>query len=413
MSATSNITTHNIVRLVAIGAGNRMRTYMHYLEEHPEEAQLVAVVDPAQFRRNRMGDKLGVPMHRRYADYSAFFKDKVDADAVIICTPDDQHYRPCMQAIRNGYHVLLEKPIAQTRQQCERICQAAHRHHVIVSICHVLRYHPTFLKIKQIVDSGELGQIISVNYTEGVGLDRATHSYVRGSWRRKETSNSMLLAKCCHDVDYLLWLTESPCRHLASYGTLRWFRSANAPKGSALRCLDCQVEDKCPYSAKDLYLRRHEWIRNFDVPDGKSLDEVIIEELKHGPLGRCVYHCDNDVVDHQVLLMQLENETTITLSMDIYTLQDHRQITLHGTHGELSSDESTISITTFRPRKTVSYDFTDLVRQPYHGGADMHIISDFIKAVRGEETHLPSLIDDALKSHIVCFEAERYRQKYS
>ena len=172
---------------------------------------------------------------------------------------------------------------------------------MLVGICHVLRYHPYFAKIREIVDSGELGQIISVNHVAAVGIDRTTHSYVRGPWRREETSNPMLLAKCCHDVDFLLWITRSPCRKLSSFGSLRWFRAANAPQTSAERCIDCPVEHDCPYSAVDLYCTRRDWISNFDVPQGRTLDEVLLEELRHGPYGRCIYRCDNDVVDHQLL----------------------------------------------------------------------------------------------------------------
>ena len=211
-------------------------------------------------------------------------------------------------------------------------------------ICHVLRYHPYFAKIREIVDSGELGQIISVNHVAAVGIDRTTHSYVRGPWRREETSNPMLLAKCCHDVDFLLWITRSPCRKLSSFGSLRWFRAANAPQTSAERCIDCPVEHDCPYSAVDLYCTRRDWISNFDVPQGRTLDEVLLEELRHGPYGRCIYRCDNDVVDHQLLTMELADETILSLSMDIFTQDDCRRTHIKMTHGEIFGDERKLSL---------------------------------------------------------------------
>lgn len=409
MPENSTQTYSKPVSIVAIGAGNRMRTYVRYAEEHPEDVHLVAVVDPDDIRRNRMAEQFSVPEEHRFHNYEDFFEHPVPADAVILCTPDDEHFRPCMMAIEQGYNVLLEKPIAQTIEECQQIAAAAHRKGVIVCVCHVLRYHPYFLKIKELVDSGEFGQIISINHSEGVGIDRDTHGYVRGIWRREADSNPMILAKCCHDVDYLLWLVGSPCRRLSSFGSLRWFRKENAPAGSAQRCIDCRVEATCPFSAVDLYWRRREWIRNFDIPKDRTIDDVIKQELREGPYGRCVYHCDNDVVDHQILMFETENHTTVSLSMDIFTQNDCRTTNINLTEGEITCDERKIYTTHFRDRRKEVFDFTDAQRQPFHAGADLRIMEEFVWALQGRIKDLPSLIDGAIESHIVCFEAERSR----
>lgn len=412
LSEEQNVPIHHPkpVSIVAIGAGNRMRTYMHYAELNPDKVQLVAVIEKSALRRDNMGDKFSVPASHRFEDYDSFFNSGIKADAVVICTPDDEHYRPCMMAIQHGMHVMLEKPIAQTQQQCIDIQQAAHKAGVIVCICHVMRYHPCFIQIKKIIASGELGKVISINHIEGVGLDRATHAYVRGIWNRSETSNPMILAKCCHDVDFLLWITGRHCSKVSSFGSLRWFRKENAPEGSAPRCLDCKVESSCPYSAVELYLRRHEWIRNFDLPENCGNPDSLIEKrLREGNEGRCVFHCDNDVVDHQTMMMELDDETTISLSMDIFTQNDVRKIEIKMTGGEIVCDEKHLLVTHFRNRQTESFDFTNDIQNPYHGGADLKIIEDFVQMLQGERKKLPSLVDDSIESHIVCFEAERSR----
>jgi predicted dehydrogenase len=396
--------------IVAIGAGNRMRTYMHYVEEHPEEVKLVAVVDPDVIRRDQMAEQFNVPENHRFSHYTEFFKNPVEADAVIICTPDDEHYKPCMMAIRHGYHVLLEKPIAQTIGECREVARAAREAGVIVCVCHVLRYHPYFLKIKEIIDSGKLGQIISISHSEGVGIDRDTHSYVRGIWNKEKTSNPMLLAKCCHDVDFLLWLIGSPCKKVSSFGSLRWFRKEHAPIGSSDRCINCKVENTCPFSAVDLYWRRREWIRNFDVPANKTIDDVIKEELREGPHGRCVFHCDNDVVDHQTVLMEFENEVTATLSMDVFTLNDRRTTNINLTEGQIICDERKIYITHFRTQQQEVLNYDEVFNHHFHAGADLKIMGDFIGAIQGRDAHLPSLIDGAIESHVICLEAERSRK---
>ena len=352
------------LRMAVIGAGNRANKYLEYARRHPERLQPVAVVDGNELRRNETAERFGLAAERRYADYDAFFARPADADAVLITTPDDVHFDPCMKAIDAGLHVLLEKPIAQRLDECRAIARRARERGVLVGICHVLRYHPYFAKIREIVDSGELGQIISVNHVAAVGIDRTTHSYVRGPWRREETSNPMLLAKCCHDVDFLLWITRSPCRKLSSFGSLRWFRAANAPQTSTERCIDCPVEHDCPYSAVDLYCTRRDWISNFDVPQGRTLDEVLLEELRHGPYGRCIYRCDNDVVDHQLLTMELADETILSLSMDIFTQDDCRRTHIKMTHGEIFGDERKLHVHRFRRGHNRVYDFEELAGHP-------------------------------------------------
>jgi predicted dehydrogenase len=316
-----------------------------------------------------------------------------------------------MMAIESGYHVLLEKPIAQTLEECLTIGEAARKKGVLVSVCHVLRYHPYFMKIKELVESGELGHIISINHRTSVGVDRAAHGFVRGIWRSERLSNPMLMSKCCHDIDFLLWLTKTPCRKLTSFGSLRWFKAKNAPEGSAERCIDCGVESTCPFSAVDLYQVRRDWIANFDVPKGKTIDDVIEEQLREGMYGRCVYHCDNDVVDHQIVSMEMESEVTINFSMDIFTLKDCRETHISLTEGEIDGDENRLRVRRFRGAEETVYDFSGLAHQPFHAGADLAIIADFIDAIRTGRRDLVTSIERSVESHRICFEAERSRKE--
>ncbi|MDE5568965.1 MAG: Gfo/Idh/MocA family oxidoreductase [Muribaculaceae bacterium] len=400
--------------IVAIGVGNRMRTYMQYVAAHPDEARLVAVVEPDPIRRNAMADRFNIPSERRFNDYHEFFKNPVKADAAIICTPERYHFEPCMEAIRCGMHVLLEKPVAQTYEQCRLIDKAARQAKRVVGVCHVLRYHPAFRKVKELVSSGRFGRIMTISHVEDIGIDRTTHSYVRGTMNTEEGNNPLLMAKCCHDIDFLSWLTDASCSRLSSFGNRIWFRRDNAPAGSATRCVSCSVEKDCPYSAVDLYQRRHQWIANFDVPAGDTIDAVIQRELEEGPYGRCVFHCDNDLVDNQVLTMHMDDGSIITLMMDIFTLRDGRSTDIKMTHGEIVSNGIKIVVTDFRNGKREVYDYTEVCKQPYHAGADLRIVDSFLKTVRDEEPDIPlTTITDALRSHRLCFEAERSRRSGS
>ena len=411
MKNLADIHTNGPVSIVAIGAGNRTHKYLEYIEKHPEVVRLVGVVELNDIRRNKVAERFGLDTSCCYSDYQEFFHRPLKADAVMVCTPENMHFEPTMQAIESGYHVLLEKPIAQTLKECLAISEAARKKGVLVSVCHVLRYHPYFMKVKELVDSGELGQIISINHRTSVGVDRAAHGFVRGIWRSERLSNPMLMSKCCHDIDFLLWLTKTPCRKLTSFGSLRWFKAKNAPEGSAERCVDCKVESRCPFSAIDLYKVRRDWIANFDVPEGKTIDDVIEDQLWEGLYGRCVYHCDNDVVDHQIVSMEMESEVTINFSMDIFTLKDNRETHISLTEGEIDGDETHLRVRRFRGAEETIYDFSDLSHQPFHVGADLAIVADFIDAIRTGRRDLVTSIERSVESHRICFEAERSRKE--
>ncbi|MDE6587743.1 MAG: Gfo/Idh/MocA family oxidoreductase [Paramuribaculum sp.] len=397
------------VSLIAIGAGNRLRTYMHYIETHPDKARLVAVVDPDRVRRDSLAERAGVPPERRYADYHTMFADGIKADAVIVATPENLHFEPAMMALDAGYHLLLEKPVAQSYGECVAIADKARAAGMLVSVCHVLRYYPIFVKIKEMIESGEYGKVISIHHTEEVGIDRATHSFVRGSMNREKDSNPMLLAKCCHDLDLLLWMTGAHCRRVSSFGSLRWFRADNAPTDSAGRCIDCAAEPRCPFSAVDLYRTRGEWTRNFIPAPGETIAQVIDRQLREGPFGRCVYRCDNDVVDNQVVTMQMTDGMLVTLSVNFFTQRDCRDTDIKLTGGEISCDGVTLRARDFKSRRTTTYDFSHLAKMKYHGGADMALINDFVDAVRNGGGRLLTGIDDSLEAHRVIFEAEKSR----
>lgn len=399
------------VKVAVIGAGNRAKKYLEYAVRHPEQIAIAAIVEPLDIRRNQLGDKFSIPDEYRFKTYQEFFDKNLSLDAVMICTPEDKHYKPAMLAAEHGYDILLEKPIAQTLQQCIDIEQAAKSKKLLVGVCHVLRFHPYFLKIKEIVDSGELGEIISINHCADINLDRTTHGFVRGSWNKAENTNPMLISKCSHDVDLVLWLVGSRCRKVSSFGSLRWFKTENAPVGSAERCVNCpsKIESGCPYSAIDLYKVRKSWIANFDVPEGKTIDEVIDTELQNGPYGRCVYHCDNDVADHQIVNMECENNVTISLVINAFTLNDCRHTHIKLTRGEIDGNERKLVIRRFRDRATQTFDFSETASKPFHAGSDLYLVEDFVKALHDPSHKLRTDIDDSLESHRVCYAAEESR----
>jgi predicted dehydrogenase len=319
-----------------------------------------------------------------------------------------------MAALGMGYELLLEKAIAQSWSQCTDILHLAQSKNSIVAICHELRYAPFFKKIKDVIDSGALGRLISIQWMEPVYNIHMSHSFVRGNWRNTAESNPMLLSKCCHDLDLLSWYTGKPCTRVSSFGSLTWFRKENAPAGSPARCTDgCPVEAKCPYSALKVYRQDGGWTYVFDIPDDADKQAVILENLRKGPYGRCVYRCDNDVVDHQIVELEFTGGVTATLSMEGHTSYGGRRVRVMGSEGDLVGDESDLLISSFKTGETARWNVkenADLTSG--HGGGDYGLLAAFVQAVSQKNPGLLSTtIGSAMESHLIGFKAEEARAK--
>ncbi|MCM1532952.1 MAG: Gfo/Idh/MocA family oxidoreductase [Ruminococcus flavefaciens] len=399
------------VSVIMIGAGNRARKYLEYILANPRRIKVFGVVDPNELRRNHFADRCSLGADALYSSSDALFAGEKKADAVIIASPDSLHYTQTMQAISKGYHVLLEKPIAQSDREARDIQKAAAAAGVIVNVCYVLHFHPYFMKLHELVHSGKYGRIVSVSHTAPVGIDRATHVYVRGIWNQKGSSGPLFTSKCCHDLDLMLWLTGGTCTKVSSYGSLRWFTRENAPEGSANRCIRCSIEKSCPYSAVDLYRNRHAWISNFDVQQGETINDTIERELATGRYGRCVYHCENDVVDRQVVAMEMESGVTVDFMLDVFTTSNQRRTNISLTEAEIIGDERSITINTFRPRVTTVFDFRDTVNSPYHAGADLRTVENFVDCILGCTADNSTSIEHTVESQALCQAIEDSRIK--
>ncbi|GAA3469563.1 Gfo/Idh/MocA family protein [Nonomuraea roseola] len=394
------------VTVALAGAGNRGQTYAAWIAAHPERARLVAVADPSPEARAKVAAQV------EFDDWTGLLKERV-ADAVIVATQDGLHVEPAIALAEAGYALLLEKPLAPTEQECRRLVEAVAATGVLFGVCHVLRYTPYTNLVKQVVDGGTLGEIMSVEHLEPVGWWHHAHSYVRGPWRSERLASPMLLAKSCHDLDWLAYVTGREVERVSSFGSLGHFRPSQRPEGAADRCLDCAIEEGCPYSAPKLYLPvlRDEgfvWPVSVlaDSPDG------VMEALRTGPYGRCVYACDNDVVDHQVLAMELSGGATATFTMTAFTEQTHRQTRIFGTHGCLTGDGESVTIVDFRDGRTERRwaAVGGSSAADGHGGGDAGLMDAFVRALEtGDPAPIRSGPFESLSSHLAVFAAERAR----
>ena len=348
-------------------------------------------------------------------------QDKL-ADIMFITTQDKQHVEQAIPALKKGYHLLLEKPISPKPEECREIVKVAKECNRKVIVCHVLRYTPIYSKLKDVLDSGVIGDVVSVMSIENVGYWHQAHSFVRGNWRNSETTSPMILQKCCHDMDLLLWLTGKTCESVSSFGDTYLFKEECAPEGTALRCMDgCKAKENCPYDAEKIYLEHHrigaktgykEW--PLDVLTLHPSVETIMEAIKTGPYGRCVYHCDNNVVDHQVVNMKMTDGTTISHTMCGFTATGSRYAKFMGTKGEIIADmtENTIKITVFGQKDTEVIDISQIASDfSGHGGGDNRMVEEFLDMLINETgpTKRTTSVGESVESHYCALAAEESR----
>ena len=397
---------------VVLGAGNRGNVYAGYSLKFPDELKIVGVAEPIEFRRKKFSKKCEIPEQNQWVTWEHALKVPKFADALIITTPDALHYGPAMGGLKMGYDMVLEKPISQSWRECNDIMKLTVKSGRIVAICHVLRYTPYFRKLREIMNSGQIGEVVSIQHFEPVEHVHMSHSFVRGNWRNTKESNPMILAKSCHDLDILRWMIGKPCTKVSSFGSLSFFDKAHAPEGSTMRCTGgCKVEATCPFSALKIYYRNRTWLMHMDLPLEGDQGPAILKHLEEGPYGRCVFHCDNDVVDHQITNFEFQGNITAAFSMEALTSYAGRRTRVMGTKGDVVGDENLLTVFDFSSRKATTWDAsTALKAQSGHGGGDYGLLHDFIRAVSTKDTKvLTSTIQESMESHLMAFKAEESR----
>ncbi|MEF2277588.1 Gfo/Idh/MocA family oxidoreductase [Deinococcus sp. YIM 134068] len=386
-----------------LGCGNRgADVYARHLTE--QGARVTHLVDPHPARLAEVAARHGLGPQVCFPDVDAFFALGRVADAVVVATPDDAHVGPCVQALALGYDVLLEKPVCLDEAELEVLLAAEAASRGRVSVCHVLRTTPFFRAVRAVLDSGRLGRLVAVQHAENVSSWHYAHSYVRGNWRASPPAAPFVLAKSGHDLDLLRWFAGASPARVSSEGQLNHFRPQEAPPGAADRCVVCPVPD-CPYDARVIYGGRdpHRWPVTVLTAGGVSLADA----LASGPYGRCVYHSDNDVVDHQAVTVVFGNGVTAQLTVSAFTHDNTRTLKLLGTHGELRGqmERGEIEVHSFR---TGGVERVSVDAEGNHGGGDEALVAGWLASLRGE-AGVPTPLAESLDSHRMAFAAERAR----
>lgn len=402
------------VTAILIGAGNRgAEAYASYALSFPEELSFVGVAEPRLEHREEFKTKHKIDEKYSVSTWEELLNFPKFADLVLICTQDTMHIAPMMKAMEKGYDILVEKPISPYKEELLELKDRCEAYEGMISVCHVLRYSPFFTKIKEIINTGVIGELINIRHMESVGFWHMAHSFVRGNWRNTKESSPIILAKTCHDFDILLWLTGKRCLRVSSFGNLKLFKKEMAPKGATKRCTDgCPHRIDCPFYAPKFYLEhpRAEIDGFRKVVSMDSTAEGLMEALRVGPYGRCVYACDNDVVDHQIVNMEMEDGLIISFTVTAFTNLCERTISIHGSRGELKGnmEENKIEVTDFFSGNKTVYRIN--TPKAGHSGSDVSMMRNLIKLIaEGRQKENISSAIQAIDSHLIAFAAEESR----
>ena len=416
------------LKVIVIGAGSRGQGYTNIMHKAPEKFKVVGVAEPIEDRREYIKEKHEIEDKNCFTTWEDILAVPKFADVAIISTMDRMHTEPALKALELGYDLLLEKPVAPTPEECALIAKKAKECGRKILVCHVLRYTPFFRTLKKLINDGVVGDVVNIEHIEGVGHAHQSHSFVRGNWGNSERSSTMLLQKCCHDIDILQWLLDKDCERIQSFGSTMHFKRENAPEGSPDYCIEgCPASETCLYDAMKLYYdaKGNSWFRGAATlkPAGKDSDYDVLRALRTTQYGKCVYKCDNDVVDHQTVNMEFEGGTLISMTMSAFAAG--RRLRIMGTKGELVANMSlpadkAFELFTFSAGIAAAAGKKEFLNIDYssvgdsitggHGGGDAGIVDDLYKyVVEDYQSEDLSEIGISAKNHMTVFAAEESR----
>jgi predicted dehydrogenase len=398
------------LRVAVIGAGVRGTSLARKAADSDSPVQIIAVAEPDETRKLAFASEFCIGKDNIYSGWEDLCENLEACDAVIIATLDNQHSGPALAALDRGWHILIEKPLADSLHDCRLIAAKQKEKGEIVAVCHTLRFMEGYRRLRELAVNGNIGEIVHIEHMEAIGNLRYSHNYVRGRWAKESNNTFLLLHKCSHDIDYLNWLIPGRCTKVSSFGSLQYFTKANAPPGSMLRCSDgCGIAGSCQYSAVRLYVDSD--LTAWPARDICSVHtkDAHLEAIKNGPFGKCVWHADNDVVDHQTVMMEFEGGATVTCTLTGYSATNGRRIRIQGTRGEILFDEAAGTITTmkFEVSNEIFEKLPSL--QAYHP-EDQDIVNEWISSIL-HSTSITVDAAEALRTLAVVFAAEISRKE--
>ncbi len=406
------------MRLAVIGAGSRGRAYSKYSEIPDSRLEIVSVADPDREKLQKFSEMYNISKELQFSSGVELLKANPEVDTILIATPDRTHVQLATAFSEAGYHIILEKPIGIDLKEVNTITNMVNTHEEqLFGICHVLLYTPLTRTIKEILKAGSVGEIVSIQHLEPIGYWHYMHSYVRGNWRREDTSSPLLLAKSCHDIDWIMHIMQEDVEYVSSFGSLNYFHKRSKPDNSSDRCIDCSLDGTCPYSANRFYrnqLKNGNFNWPLDVVISEFTEEALDYALRFGPYGMCVYNCDNSVVDNQVVNIQFKNCKTASFSVTAFSEVDFRQTRIFCTKGMIETNGIDVKVFSFLNNnwETITVVSEGVTAADGHGGGDFGFMEAYITAwQRNDYSEFNKRTLEGCSSHRIVFAAEEARLK--
>lgn len=423
-----------MLSVAILGLGGRGGAYADFQSRRPDLMKIVAIADVKKSLLEKYKTKYSIPDDKCFDSAEELLAQERLADVIVIATMDRDHYAHTIRAIELGYDILLEKPISPSLDECIDIKRRADEKGVHIRICHVLRYTEYFKKLKELLDSGAIGEIRAIENTENIAYWHYAHSFVRGNWRNSVESSPIILQKCCHDADILTWLINKKPVKVTSLGGLNYFKKENAPIGSPERCnKSCPKYDTCPYNAERFYLtegymkmdsqnKKNDWMYKA-LCSGEPSADGIKSALEKSDFGKCVFKCGGDVCDHQSVLIEYEGGVIATHTLSAFTQECYRSTKIFGTLGEIECNDRDliVRIKKFDAGALIRHDKSKAEEEVIdvesiatdlsgHNGGDNALMLDFLCYVEKRKYGNAILHEeDVIVSHKICFAAEESR----
>lgn len=407
------------VEIAIIGCGSRGRTYAKYALSNPDKMKITALADPVEYRRQMTGEMFGVGIDNQYDSCESFISSGIKVDAVINGTMDQDHYETAKMILNAGIDMLIEKPVCLNKEELLELYSLSKVKNCKVMVCHVLRYAPFYVEIKKRILAGEIGEITSMVTEENVSFHHYSTAFIRGKWGNSDICGSnMMMSKCCHDLDIITWMKgDSDPLYVASLGGLYNFIDKKFPKGAGLKCtVDCEIAEQCEYDAKKMYVEYDKWgyyvreyLDNFEDRDSK--ERLLWSLGENNPYGKCVWKCDNNIVDHQTVIIEFEDGCTVSHNLLGATAKPERTIHIIGTKGEIYGEMEGKTYYIRKPDMTQPDLYSEEkvtinVDTSGHGGGDARLAEDFIEFIKGGTTSISTTdLGDSIYGHLIGFNA--------
>ncbi len=366
----SNPSPAPTIRLGLIGPGTRLRIVLDQLRKSEGGAlvKIVSAYDPDERSHQKLRQLLGEDYTQASSEEAVW--ENPDVDWVMIGSWNGLHASQSIRALQAGKNVFCEKPLATTLEDCLAIRDAVDESGCAFAFGLVLRYSTHYQKIREIIDSGRLGTIISMEFNETLAFNHGGHIF--GNWRKdKEVSGGHMLEKCCHDLDLANWYADSVPTKVASFGGQNFFVPENAKR----------IDEIGP---------------NVDgLPAYKSWT-TFCNDPHHPFLG------GGNVLDNQVVILEYANGIRATFHTNANAAIPERRFYILGSHGSLRGDLFCGTIETASIGWDSTIETLDLGVSDGHGGGDATMSRHLIQTFLGQAPPLAS-VREGLVSAITAF----------